>query len=253
MAKKRFGQNFLQDQTVIDRILRAFNPKPTDTVIEIGPGQGVLTQPLLQILNQLTVVEIDRDLIPALTTLSELGNIQVLHQDVLTLDLNTLNITNAARLIGNLPYNISTPLLFHLLNQAEFIQDMVFMLQKEVADRLLADVGTKAYGRLTVMLRYRCDVDRLFDVPPEAFCPAPKVYSTMVRLKPKIPDVLVQDCVFFAKIVGAAFNQRRKKIRNSLSDFLNESELQRCGIDVNLRPEDLTVADFVNISNHSVK
>ncbi len=257
-ARKRFGQNFLQDPNIIHSIIQSLNPQKEDRVIEIGPGLGALTRPLLESLNTLTVIELDRDLVKRLHEwYKECSDspLNIIEADALSVNFTTLAgrahlAPPPIRIIGNLPYNISTPILFHLLEHRAVISDMHFMLQKEVVDRMAARPGCKQYGRLSVMLQYCCEVTHMFDVPPHAFSPPPKVNSGIVRLIPystlphtaKAPEQL-------NLIVTTAFNQRRKVIRNSLSKIASEAQISAAGIDPNARPEALSVHDFVQLSN----
>lgn len=247
-ARKRFGQNFLTDPNTVRRIVDAIKPASDDNMVEIGPGLGAMTEPLLQRLDHLHVVEIDRDLIAKLHKRFDPQQLTVHEGDALAFDFSTLPAP--LRVVGNLPYNISTPLLFHLAAYADRIRDMVFMLQKEVVMRMVAEPATADYGRLSVMLQYRFRVGRLFDVPPGAFTPAPKVMSSIVRLVPLPPEALAaHDEALLEKIVAAAFGQRRKTLRNTLRDFMNEADFDALGMDAGLRGERLTVADFVRIAN----
>ena len=253
-ARKRFGQNFLQDQQLIDKIVRAIDPKPGQNLIEIGPGLGAITRPLLEQAQALTVVEIDRDLIPKLIKICEaIGALTVISQDVLTVDFAALaSATNKLRLIGNLPYNISTPVIFHLLKHHNDIADMHFMLQKEVVERMAAQPGSKTYGRLSVMVQWYCQVTPLFVVPPQSFLPQPKVDSMVVRLTPyQEPPYPCHDMARFSKVVEQAFSQRRKTLANTLKPILCADDITACGIDPKIRAEQLTVGDFVALSNHT--
>ena len=251
-ARKRFGQNFLHDQNIIDKIIRSINPKPTQNIVEIGPGQGALTYPLLEKLGHLNAVEIDRDLIQILEQQSsEYGSLSIHEGDALKFDFNQVAQTdNKVRLVGNLPYNISTPIIFHLLEYIDLIADMHFMLQKEVVERMAAEPNSKTYGRLTVMLQWYFDVDYLFDIPPSAFNPPPKVTSSLVRLTPKAaPLTQLNSTTQFSKLVNRVFQQRRKTLRNILKNYLNEDEILSLGISPTARPETLSVVDFANLSN----
>lgn len=251
-AKKRFGQNFLHDPYVIQRILDAIHPKPGQNLVEIGPGLGALTCPLLDAIGNLHVVELDRDVIPVLSrNCGEKGALRVYNEDALKFDFRTLfPEIQTFRLVGNLPYNISTPLIFHLLTQAERIDDMHFMLQKEVVDRMAASPGGKEYGRLTVMLQYQCEVEHLFDVGPGAFNPPPKVDSAIVRLIPReTPAVQVDDEPTFASFVLSAFTQRRKTLRKILKKQLSAEAIEALGQDPMMRPDHLSLQDFADLSN----
>ena len=275
IAKKRFGQNFLNDQAIITSLVDAIAPRPDDLMVEIGPGLGALTQPLLKKLDHLHVVEIDRDIISWMKGHYPAGKLTIHECDALKFDFSQLqsgsapgSITmrqsadetfNAAsgpavkriRVVGNLPYNISTPILFHLLDNVDTIVDMHFMLQKEVVERMVAEPSNAAYGRLSVMLQYRLQMEYLFTVPPEAFDPAPKVESAFVRA---IPHAVLphpaDDERLLARVVTAAFGQRRKTLRNTLKGLLDDAGFAALGIDPQLRAENLSVAAFVAISNH---
>ncbi|MEQ1438646.1 16S rRNA (adenine(1518)-N(6)/adenine(1519)-N(6))-dimethyltransferase RsmA [Fontimonas sp. SYSU GA230001] len=249
-AKRRFGQNFLHDPYVIERILRAIDPQPGDTLVEIGPGLGALTVPLLERTGRLTVVEIDRDVIPLLRErCGGRPGLKVIEADALRLDYRALQPAGGhIRLAGNLPYNISTPLLFHLLEQADAIADMHFMLQKEVVDRMCAGPGDPAYGRLSVALAARCAVSHLFDVGPGAFRPAPKVDSAVVRLVPRAPDFEIRDLDAFDRVVTRAFGQRRKTLANTLKGLLDSAQIAAAGVDPRARAETLHARDFARLA-----
>lgn len=253
-ARKRFGQHFLHDATVIQRIIAAIGAKPDQSLLEIGPGRGALTLPLLVVCRQLQAIELDRDLVPLLQKISAEWGDLIIHQgDVLTFDWASLRRDEQRlRVVGNLPYNISTPLIFHLLNSASHIEDMHFMLQKEVAERIAAEPGDSNYGRLSVMVQYYCETRLLFTVAAAAFTPPPKVESAVIRLIPyrEFP-VPVTDEQRFAELVTQAFSQRRKTLRNSLKSLLSAAEMEAAGIDPGLRPERLSVADFAALSNQS--
>jgi 16S rRNA (adenine1518-N6/adenine1519-N6)-dimethyltransferase len=250
-AKKKFGQNFLVDENIIADIIGAIHPEADDNLVEIGPGLGALTRPLLKHLKRLHVVEIDRDIIARLENDYPQPNARlVIHAgDALKFDLATLDAS--LRIVGNLPYNISSPLLFHFSDYAERITDMHFMLQNEVVERMVADHSTPAYGRLSVMLQYRFYMEKLLDVPPESFRPAPKVNSAIVRMIPlSAGEILVKNEVLFAQIVAAAFGQRRKTLRNTLRGFLSESGFEQLGINPQLRAENLSVTEFARIAGY---
>lgn len=251
-ARKRFGQNFLVDDNVINKIVDAIHPREDDNLIEIGPGQGAMTRPLLERCPQLQVVELDRDLAALLTDKFRNYPEFTLHQgDALKTDFRQFRFgEKPMRIVGNLPYNISTPLIFHLLSYVGEVSDMHFMLQKEVVDRLAASPGEKAYGRLTVMAQYYCQVEPLFLVPPGSFHPAPKVDSAIVRLLPyKDLPFPAHDITLLQRLVSTCFQQRRKTLRNSLKNFVGGDQLDQLDIDLQLRPEVLSVADFVRLSN----
>ena len=249
--RKRFGQHFLRDQQIIDRIVAAIDPRPDQRLVEIGPGEGVLTRPVLARAAHIEVVELDRDLAADLDR--RLGQPQglTIHQaDALSFDFTALAGEGKIRVIGNLPYNISTPLIFHLLDQADIISDMIFMLQKEVVDRLVAGPGSRQYGRLSVMAGYYCDMASLFNVGPEAFHPPPKVDSAIIRMVPKPLTEADRDVLpNLEKVVRQAFGQRRKTLRKSLSGLLTEGQIQAAGIDPTKRPETLTLDQFKALAN----
>jgi len=249
--RKRFGQHFLKDSTIIEKIISSIRPKREDQLVEIGPGLGALTFSLLPLLDKLDVVELDRDLIPILKQKSQIFGQLCIHQtDALGFDFTQLtHVPHSLRVVGNLPYNISTPLLFHLLTQLAAIKDMHFMLQKEVVDRIAAPAGSRVYGRLSVMIQYHCEVQVLFDVPAQAFQPAPRVMSAVLRLTPRQPLVLAKDLSQFSEVVKLAFNQRRKMLQNSLGSLLAIHALQALDINPQARPEQISVDDFVRISN----
>ncbi len=251
-ARKRFGQNFLHDQGIIARIVKAILPRPGQTLVEIGPGQGAITGPVLEAGGNLTAIEIDRDLAAILR--QKFGSnpgFHLVEMDVLKFDFSSLSKQpDSLRILGNLPYNISTPLLFHLLQHHELVHDMVFMLQLEVVERLAAAPNTEHYGRLSVMAQYHCQVELLFKVPPGAFVPRPKVDSAIVRLTPHRPlPFPVIDYACFSMVVRTAFNQRRKTIRNTLKGIITLEQLASLGIDNSLRPENLGLNDYVRIAN----
>jgi 16S rRNA (adenine1518-N6/adenine1519-N6)-dimethyltransferase len=251
-ARKRFGQNFLSDANIIARIVDAINPQAGDHMVEIGPGQAALTLRLLERLDSLDVIEIDRDLVTRLESLCEQYPGLTIHSaDALRFDYRSLQTDRKKlRVVGNLPYNISTPLLFHLLEQADIIEDMHFMLQKEVVERMAAQPGGGDYGRLSIMVQYRCQVDNLFRVPPTAFRPSPKVDSAIVRLVPhtELPHP-ARDEKRLAQLVNHAFTQRRKTLRKSLKSFIPAEKIEAAGIDPMRRPETLSIAEFVTLAN----
>jgi 16S rRNA (adenine1518-N6/adenine1519-N6)-dimethyltransferase len=256
VARKRFGQHFLRDPNTVRRIIDAFAPQADDDILEIGPGDGALTRELASRVHRLHAIEIDRDLAAALEReLAHRPNVVIRNADALDVEIGPLvQGGRQLRLIGNLPYNVSTPMLFHLLTQARYIRDMCFMLQKEVVERLTAVPGTKAYGRLSVMIQWRCRAQRLFRVPPGAFRPAPKVESMVVRLEPyAIPPVAVTDEPAFASVIAAAFGARRKTLRNALSGMISGEELHAAGIDPMRRGETLTLAEFAALGNTLVE
>jgi len=250
IPRKRFGQHFLVDQHYIRRIVDAIGPKQGDLVVEIGPGLGALTIPLLQRLPHLHVVEIDRDIVARLDATYSKEQLTIHSVDALKFDFGSIG--DQLHIVGNLPYNISSPLLFHLSQYTDRIVDMTFMLQKEVVDRMVADPSTSDYGRLSVMLQSRFAMARLFVVPPGAFNPPPKVDSAIVRMVPLTKDApRPMDEKQFATIVAAAFSQRRKTLRNTLKPWLGEEDFQRLQIDSQLRAENLGVAEFIRIADHT--
>ncbi len=249
--RKRFGQNFLHDPGAIAHILNAVNPRPGEHLIEIGPGQGAITCPLLRAAGELDVIELDRDLIAPLNArCAPLGRLRILNEDVLRVDFGRFATERRLRVVGNLPYNISTPLLFHLIGFGALIEDMHFLLQKEVVARMAAPPDTPDYSRLSVMIQYHCRVEPLFDIGPDAFRPAPKVDSTFVRLTPyDRPPVAVGDYACFGALVKQAFAQRRKTLRNNLRGLLDEAELYAAGLDPGQRPQTVTLEQFAALAN----
>lgn len=249
IPRKRFGQNFLTDQGVVQAIVNAIRPAPDDLMVEIGPGLAALTEPLLKAVRHLHVVEIDRDIIARLQRRFPPEKLTIHAGDALKFDFAQLG--ERIRVVGNLPYNISTPLLFHLSDFAGRLADMHFMLQKEVVERMVAAPSTPEYGRLSVMLQYRFAMELLFIVPPEAFRPAPKVESAIVRMIPfKALPHRALDEALLGQVVAAAFGQRRKTVRNTLRNYLTAADFEKLGIDPGLRAENLPVADFVKIANY---
>ncbi len=248
--RKRFGQNFLHDPTVIARIIAAFGPRPDDAVVEIGPGKGALTGPLLEQLKMLRVIELDRDLGADLSSRLPADRCQVYIQDALRFDFFQLaNGPHSLRIIGNLPYNISTAMIFHLLDQQACIRDMHFMLQKEVVERMSAAPGGRDYGRLSVMLQLHCRCECLFHVGSGAFTPAPRVDSAVVRLIPHNQTLIEgQALKVLEQIVTRMFSRRRKTIRNGLRGILEVADIDHCGVDPGQRPEQLDVAQFIRLA-----
>ena len=245
--RKRFGQNFLVDDGVIHAIVAAIRPQAEETVVEIGPGLGALTRPLLEHLPHLHVVELDRDIVARLQKAWPSERLTIHSGDALKFDFGSLG--SELRIVGNLPYNISTPLLFHLMEFTAHIRDMTFMLQKEVVERMVAGPSTADYGRLTVMLQRRFHLEWLLDVPPTAFDPPPKVDSAVVRLIPKRPDEIVPlDETLFARVVAAAFSQRRKTLKNTLASLVQAEDFTALGIDPGLRAEALPLAGYEAIT-----
>lgn len=241
-ARKRFGQNFLNDPGIIERIIRAIDIQPGDKIIEIGPGTGALTQHIVKKSDDTTLIEIDRDL--AATLKEQFPSAMLINEDVMQVEFDKLSSDTSVRVIGNLPYNISTPLLFKLFSYGTRIKDMYFMLQLEVVDRMVATHSTSSYGRLSIMTQLHCHVEKLFEVPPEAFTPRPKVRSAIVKLTPVTVPVDV-DLDLLEKMLIHAFSARRKTIRNALKAYLDETALEKLALDPKLRPENLSVSDFV--------
>jgi len=258
-AKKRFGQNFLHNDAVISDIIDAINPEPGENLIEIGPGLGALTEPVVERAEKLSVVELDRDLAHRLRHHPFLApHLTIYETDALNFDFSQLTLNedgseNPLRIFGNLPYNISTPLIFHLLTFKDKVKDMHFMLQKEVVERMAASPDCKAYGRLSIMTQYQCEVIPVMEIGPEAFKPAPKVDSAIVRLIPhqtiKNP---VKEISALNTVCLAAFNQRRKTIRNGFKKLISVEQLTSLDIDANLRPENLTLDNFITLANFIV-
>jgi len=248
-TKKRFGQHFLRDPSVIQKIIDEIHPQKTDRIVEIGPGLGALTFPLLEYVDALHVVEIDRDVIQRLESKNN-AKLIIHGVDALKMDFSEIAEGNSLRVVGNLPYNISTPLIFHLLASANLIQDMHFMLQNEVVQRITAKPGSKSYGRLSVMVQYHCQTEYLFFVGPESFDPPPKVDSAILRLVPwkQRPFEAVDDSQLSA-LVAQSFSMRRKTLRNNLKNMLSSDDIIRLGIDPGLRAEMLGVEQFVALSN----
>ena len=251
-AKKQLGQHFLHDADIIERIVRAVDPQPGERLLEIGPGQGALTLPLLRRHGALTVIELDRDLIAPLRAAGEsVGTLEVIHADVLKADFTALAGSGTLRLVGNLPYNISSPILFHALDHAAVVRDMHFMLQKEVVERMAATPGGKVYGRLSVTLQAYCEVVPLFEVPPTAFKPPPQVDSAVVRLLPHAPgSINIADRAVFAHVVRDAFGQRRKTLRNALSALCDDADFAATGVSPKARAEEIAVPQFIALANH---
>ncbi|MGA9851371.1 MAG: 16S rRNA (adenine(1518)-N(6)/adenine(1519)-N(6))-dimethyltransferase RsmA [Gammaproteobacteria bacterium] len=250
-SRKRFGQHFLHDRNIINKILLAISPKPTDFIVEIGPGLGAITLPLLERCGMLTAVELDRDVIPHLReSAAGKGTLHIIQADALKTDFYDLAPSGQKiRLVGNLPYNISTPLLFHLLDQSDSIQDMHFMLQKEVVRRMAAKPGGREYGRLTVMLAARCRVEPLFSIGSGAFRPPPKVESAFVRLIPHAALLFpLTDPARFAQFVSQAFSHRRKTLRNALQGLADEAAIRIAGLDPAARPETLSASDYARLA-----
>lgn len=251
-ARKRFGQNFLTDNNVINRIVGAIAPDNDHVMVEIGPGLGALTEPVASSIDNLTVVELDRDLVERLQHHPVLKDKLTIHQgDALQFDFSQFVVPGKKlKVFGNLPYNISTPLMFHLFEFAELIETMHFMLQKEVVLRLSASPGTKAYGRLTVMAQYFCQVVPVLEVPPHSFAPPPKVDSAVVRLLPYAEKPFpCKDVNVLRQLCTTAFNMRRKTLRNNLKQVLSDEEFEQLGIDHNLRPEQISVEQYVAMAN----
>ena len=254
IPRKRFGQHFLHDKQVIARIIATLAIKNTDLWLEIGPGQGALTHNLPTAIQHLYLVEIDKDLVATLeSAFSKRDNVTIINRDVLKLDFsNYCNDAQGLRILGNLPYNISTPLFFHLAKFSHCIDDMTFMVQKEVADRLVAEAGSKTYGRLSLSAGLRFSISRLFDVGPGAFNPPPKVKSSIIRLKPHKQqyEPLLQNQ--FDMLVRTAFSQRRKTLKNSLGKIINAETFEHAEINSKLRPESLNIDDFLKLAQRMI-
>lgn len=251
IPRKRFGQNFLKDQSVLNDIVTAISPQKTDCLLEIGPGMGAMTENLLAYLDRMDVIELDRDLVTFLKKRFPANKLTIHQGDALSFDFTTLGASreNKWRIVGNLPYNISSPLLFHLMQYADCIEDQHFMLQREVVERMVAEPGSKAFGRLSVMLQWQYDMELLFIVPPEAFDPMPRVDSAIVRMIPKeTPEICSIEAL--EKTVTQAFSQRRKMLRNNLAPLFTEARLIELEIDPTRRPEDLSVEQFIRLANH---
>jgi len=248
-ARKRFGQHFLVDGDVIERIVAAVAPAEGECIVEIGPGQAAITEPLAALSSELHAIEFDRDLAAALRQrFAGRSNVTVHEADVLDFDFATLGAD--LRIVGNLPYNISTPVLFHLLEFVGYIRDAHFMLQKEVVDRMAAGPGGRDFGRLTVMLGYRLETVPLFDVPPGAFSPPPKVMSSVVRLRPHPPGTFeAVDPAVLSAIVRAAFSRRRKTLRNALKGTAGVEDIEAAGLSATLRPEQVGIRDWIRLAN----
>jgi 16S rRNA (adenine1518-N6/adenine1519-N6)-dimethyltransferase len=252
-ARKRFGQNFLHDEGIIHRIVLAINPKPGQHIVEIGPGLGALTKEVLPLVGEMDAIELDRDLITKLQIMAEnMGTLTIHSADALKFDFSSITPPGEQlRVFGNLPYNISTPLIFHLCAQNDLIIEMHFMLQKEVVERMVADPGSKRYGRLSVMVQYFCQVRCLFMVPARSFTPAPKVESAIVRLQPHLEKpYLANDELLFSKLVRTAFNHRRKTLRNAVKEMVTEEQLIKSGVRPDVRPESIGLEQFVSIANN---
>lgn len=247
--KKHFGQHFLTDTKFIDRIIQTLKIKEDDCIVEIGPGQGALTQHLIAKCKDFSAVELDPDMVDYLKR--HYPDLKVFHEDATRFDFTKLAEKKPIRLFGNLPYNVSTPILFHVLENADAVEDMLFMLQKEVVQRMCAEPGSKQYGRLSVMVQYRCHAEYCFDVPDVAFSPPPKVHSAIVKLNPysktqlPYPKVAIKP---LQQLVTQAFSMRRKTLRNALKDYLSTEQMQSLGIDPKARPETLSVAQFAQMA-----
>ncbi|OBT16770.1 16S rRNA (adenine(1518)-N(6)/adenine(1519)-N(6))-dimethyltransferase [Vibrio sp. UCD-FRSSP16_10] len=251
-ARKRFGQNFLHDPYIIDGIVSSINPRPGQNLVEIGPGLGAITEPVGKLVDKLTVIELDRDLAERLRNHPDLSEKLTIHEgDAMRFDFTQLvKPNNKLRIFGNLPYNISTPLMFHLFEFHKDIEDMHFMLQKEVVNRLAAGPGTKAYGRLTVMAQYYCKVMPVLEVPPTAFIPPPKVDSAVVRLMPyEVLPYPAKDLKWLDRVCRDGFNQRRKTIRNCYRSLVSTEVMEQLDINPGMRPENLTLKQFVDMAN----
>jgi 16S rRNA (adenine1518-N6/adenine1519-N6)-dimethyltransferase len=250
IPRKRFGQNFLTDDTVLYNIIRVIDPQPKDTMVEIGPGLAAMTRLLLEGVEQMHVVELDRDLVERLKKSFDPKRLIIHSADALQFDFSSIPVPAGSklRIVGNLPYNISSPLLFHLAEMAPHVQDQHFMLQKEVVERMVAEPGSKTYGRLSVMLQWRYHMELMFVVPPTAFDPPPRVDSAIVRMIP-LPNPLPCDQAKLEQVVLKAFSQRRKVIRNCLAGMFSESDLLEAGVDPQARPETIPLEQYVALAN----
>ncbi len=249
VAKKKFGQNFLKDSSIIHAIIQSIQPLQNDLLVEIGPGLGALTKPLLEKTKHLFAIELDRDIVNWMQNQYSKNNITIFNEDVLNFNFHQFD--KKIRIVGNLPYNISTPILFKCIEDIKIITDLHFMLQKEVVDRMIAAPSSSEYGRLSVMLQYYFTMEHLVHVPKESFDPEPKVESSFVRLIPYDNYPFVANNIDqFGKIVKEAFSQRRKTIRNTLKNFMNANDFENIDINPQLRAENLSVSDFVKISNY---
>ncbi len=251
--RKRFGQHFLCDQEIISRIVQAIDPRPGQHIVEIGPGDGAITLPILRKSGKLTVIELDRDLVPRIKArCADVGEVEIINADVLTVDLGQLSADGEKlRVVGNLPYNISSPILFHCINHLDAIADMHFMLQREVVDRMAAAPGSKVYGRLSVMLQLACRVEPLLAVPPHAFRPPPKVDSAVVRLSPlPLEERPTEQLGSITRLVRAAFGQRRKTLSNSLDGLASAEDLRAVDIDPGARAEQLPPHSFIRLADY---
>lgn len=250
IPRKRFGQNFLHDKSYIERIINSLNIPESESIVEIGPGQGALTFPLLQQYENLSVIELDRDLVAKLEEQGkQYGNLSIYNEDALKFDFTKLN-QKPLHVVGNLPYNISTPILFHLFSHLDLIVSMTFMLQKEVVDRLAAEVNDSNYSRLSVMAQYYCEVEKLFDVPPGAFFPPPKVMSSVVSLHPKALSSPPEITNLFSKVVKQAFSQRRKVLKTNLKQWLSTNDFEALELNPSSRAQELSVDDYIVITNY---
>jgi 16S rRNA (adenine1518-N6/adenine1519-N6)-dimethyltransferase len=252
VTRKRFGQHFLHDANIISRIVQAVAPMPDQRIVEIGPGEGAITLPLLRKAGKLTVIELDRDLVPRIAAMTAgIGEVEIINADVLNVDFSALAGEQKLRVVGNLPYNISSPILFHCIDHLDAIADMHFMLQKEVVDRMAAAPGSKVYGRLSVMLQLACRVEPLLHVPPGAFRPPPKVDSAVVRLIPRARDERpIAHQVLIERLVRAAFGQRRKTLSNSLDGVASVAQIEAVGIDPRTRAEQLAPDAYVALAKY---
>ncbi len=252
-ARKRFGQNFLTHEGVIDQLVTAIGPQANDNMVEIGPGLGALTEALLPYLTQLTAIELDRDLVAILQKkYQDTSKLLLIEQDALQFQFNVLAAKQPIRAVGNLPYNISTPLLFHLFKFIDCVQDMHFMLQQEVVNRLCAAVGDSNYNKLSVMVQYYCDTEQMLSIPPEAFDPAPKVDSAFVRLTPHTQRLPV-NIRALTEVTSLAFSQRRKTLSNTLKPLFTKDQLLSCDIDPGCRAQELSVEKFVTLAQFIAK
>lgn len=254
-AAKSLGQHFLRDESVITQMVAEIAPQPGEAIVEIGPGLGALTLPVLARCQAMTAIEFDTRVLDILARKAKpLGELTLIHDDVLNVDFAALSLAKPLRLIGNLPYNLSSPILFHCLAYQAHIADMHFMLQKEVVERIVAEPGSKAYGRLGIMIQQQCETEYLFDIPPDAFDPPPKVDSAVVRLTPlAAPRWEVADAAAFAMLVRTAFGQRRKMVRKSLAQWFDGADFADLDIDPTARAENLDGSDFAALTQRMLE
>ena len=249
--RKKWGQNFLVDTNLLNKIANTINPEPDNCILEIGPGEGALSEKIFPVVDQMLGIEIDPLLIEKLKKHQLLKNLKIIKGDVLLFNIDELPISNPIRVIGNIPYNITSPIIFWLIEQLDYWDDAFLMVQKEVADRMVSKPNSKIYGRLSISIQARCRAEKLFDIKPNAFYPKPKVVSSVIKISPKAPLDKTTDAQL-NQILILAFNQRRKKISNSLKEAFTSDEIKRLGIDPKSRPEDLTVDEYLRLSQEGI-